>query len=190
MDESDLPQDHGPWKTLNASVVHDTPWIRVTHHDVVDPGGNDGFYSVIHFKGLAIGIVPLDEELNTWIVGQYRYPTKTYSWEIPEGGGDRKIDPLISAKRELLEETGIRADRWQKILEMDLSNSASDEAAIIYIARGLSFFEPEPEDNEELEIRKLPFSQLYTMVQNGEIRDSLTVAAVMKIQLMLSNDEL
>lgn len=190
MAEEQLPVKHGPWKTLSDTVVHDTPWIRVNHHDVIDPGGRNGEYSVIHFKALAIGVVPLDDDLNTWIVGQYRYPIKKYSWEIPEGGGDRNIDPLLSAQRELMEETGIQAQRWDRILEMDLSNSASDEEAIIYIARNLSFHEPEPEEDEELEQRKLPFSELYGMVQRGEVRDSLTVAAVLKIQLMILNNEL
>ena len=190
MEQDDFPLKHGPWTTLSDEVVHDSPWIKVSHHAVVDPGGNNGGYSVIHFKAFAIGIVPLDEEMNTWIVGQYRYPIKKYSWEIPEGGGDRTLPPLDSAKRELMEETGIKAERWDKILEMDLSNSASDEEAIIYLARDLSFFEAEPEENEELEQRKLPFPELCDMVTRGEVRDSLTVAAVLKIQLMLANNEL
>ena len=190
MEKEELPAKHGPWTTLTNTVVHDTPWIRVSQHDVIDPGGRNGGYSIIHFKALAIGIVPLDEELNTWIVGQYRYPIKAYSWEIPEGGGDRSIDPLESAKRELLEETGIKAKKWDKILEMDLSNSASDEEAIIYVARDLSFFEAQPEEDEELEQRKVHFDELYEMVLQGEVRDSLTVAAVMKIKLMLLNNEL
>ena len=190
MAQNEFPTMHGPWETLTAEVVHDTPWIRVSHHHVVDPGGNNGSYSIIHFKSLAIGIVPLDQDMNTWIVGQYRYPIKKYSWEIPEGGGDKNIDPILSAKRELLEETGIKAAKWDKVLEMDLSNSASDEEALIYIARDLTFFEAQPDENEELEQRKLPFSELYNMVVKGEVRDSLTVAAVMKIQLMILNNEL
>ena len=174
-----------PWTTLSSEEIYNSPWIGLTKHDVLNPNGNPGTYSVVHFKNLAIGILPLDEEYNTWIVGQYRYPIDQYSWEIPEGGGHRDVLPLESAKRELHEETGIRAEKWIKIQEMHLSNSASDEFCILYIARGLSFGEAEPEDDEQLELKKLPFEELYKMVVNGDVTDSLTVTAVLKTKLLM-----
>ena len=147
--------------------------------------GNPGTYSVIHFKNLAIGILPLDKDYNTWIVGQYRYPINQYSWEIPEGVGKRGVDPIDSAKRELFEETGITANKWTKIQEMYLSNSASDEFCILYIAQDLTFGAAEPEDDEQLELRKIHFDDLYKMVETGEITDSLTVCIVLKAKLMM-----
>ena len=177
--------ERGPWKTLSEKEVYSTPWIRVSHHEVIDPGGKEGIYGVIHFRNLAVGVVPLDKDLNTWIVGQYRYPLDSYSWEIPEGGGNREVPPIESARRELREEAGIVAGTWTEVLHMDLSNSASDEHAIIFVAQDLTFHTPEPDHNEELELRKLPFEELYGMVQRGEILDSLTVAAVLKVKLML-----
>ena len=170
---------------MKEEVRYETPWIRITHHDVIDPSGREGIYGTVHFKHLAIGVVPLDEDLNTWIVGQYRYPIEAYSWEIPEGGGKRDIPPVESAKRELREEAGIEADHWREILRMDLSNSASDEHAILYLAQGLTFHPPQPDHDEELEVKKLPFEELYGMVVRGEVLDSLTVAAVLKVKLML-----
>ena len=174
-----------PWKTLSSELVHESPWIGITRHDVLNPAGKPGTYSVVHFKNLAIGVLVLDEELNTWIVGQYRYPIKQYSWEIPEGGGDPNVDPLDSAKRELKEETGISAAKWTKIQEMHLSNSASDEFCVLFLARELSFGESEPEETEQLEVKKIPFEELYRMVCAGEITDSLTVTAVLKVRVML-----
>ncbi len=179
-------KQRGPWRTVKEELRYETPWIAVNHHDIIDPSGRNGIYGVVHFKNLAIGIVPLDEEGNTWIVGQHRYPVDAYSWEIPEGGGRRDIPPLDSAKRELREETGIEAQRWTEILRMDLSNSASDEHAIIYLAQDLSFHAPQPDHDEELAQRKLPFAELYGMVMRGEVLDSLTVAAVMKVRLQMS----
>jgi 8-oxo-dGTP pyrophosphatase MutT (NUDIX family) len=179
-----------PWKTLSTELVHESPWISVTKHDVLNPSGNPGTYSVVHFKNLAIGVLPLDKNLNTWLVGQFRYPINRYSWEIPEGGGKLDVDPLDSAKRELKEETGIIASKWTKIQEMHLSNSASDEFCILYLAQNLEFKESEPEDTEQLEIRKVPFEALYQMVINGEITDSLTVTAALKVKLMMIEGKL
>ena len=179
-----------PWTTLTSEQVYDSPWVALTKHAVLNPHGNPGTYSVVHFKNIAIGILPLDEDYNTWIVGQYRYPINQYSWEIPEGGGKLDVPPLDSAKRELLEETGITATRWTKVQEMHLSNSASDEFCVLYIAQGLSFGESEPEDVEELELRKLPFDELYRMVEKGEITDSLTVTIVLKAKLMMQEGKL
>jgi ADP-ribose pyrophosphatase len=179
------PERINPWKTLTSERVYDSPWIGLTKHDVLNPNGNLGTYSVVHFKNRAIGILPLDNDYNTWIVGQYRYPINQYSWEIPEGGGRWDVEPLDSAKRELQEETGISATKWTKIQEMYLSNSASDEYCTLYIAQDLCFGEAEPEDNEQLEVRKLHFDVLYKMVESGEIKDSLTVAAVLKTKLLI-----
>lgn len=179
-----------PWTTLSAELVYENPWIRLTKHDVLNPSGAMGLYTVVHFKNIAIGVIPLDEDNNTWIVGQYRFPLERYSWEIIEGGGPIAIDPIISGKRELHEEAGIVAENWTKVLEMDLSNSVTDETAIIYVAKGLSFHNAEPEDSEQLTIRKLPFNELYSMVMNGEITDSLSVAGVMKVKLMMDEGKL
>jgi ADP-ribose pyrophosphatase len=183
-------EEINPWTTLTSEKVYDSPWIGLTKHDVLNPNGNPGTYSVIHFKNRALGILALDADYNTWIVGQYRYPINQYSWEIPEGGGLWNVAPLESAQRELLEETGITATKWTKIQEMHLSNSASDEFCILYIAQELSFGEAEPEDNEQLVLRKLPFDELYQLVQTGAITDSLTVAAVLKAKLLMLEGKL
>ena len=178
-------ENTNPWKTLTSQTVYDSPWVGLTKHDVLNPSGNPGTYSVIHFKNLAIGILPLDENYNTWIVGQYRYPINQYSWEIPEGGGKLEVKPIESAKRELLEETGISASQWIKIQEMYLSNSASDEYCILYVAKTLSFGKSAPEENEQLVVKKIPFEELYKMVQSGLVKDAMTVAAVLKVKLMI-----
>ncbi len=179
--------EENPWKITSEKNVYDNPWINVTEYQVINPSGNPGIYGKVHFKNFAIGVIPLDEDMNTWLVGQYRFALGQYSWEIPEGGGVLGIDPLDSAKRELLEETGLKADRWTELQRMHLSNSVSDELCIIYLAQGLRQFEPEPEDTEQLIIKKLPFNKVYQMVCDGEITDAVTVAAVLKLQLTLNS---
>lgn len=182
-----MSTEDNPWKVLKSKEIYDNPWIKVTEHDVINPKGGKGIYGIVHFKNLAIGIVPLDDNLNTYLVGQFRFPLERYSWEIPEGGGKLGIDPLESARRELLEETGLKAGSWELIQRMDLSNSVSDEEAYIFLARNLTQHEAEPEETEELRIRKLPFEEAFRMVIEGEITDSLSVAAILKTKLILGD---
>lgn len=176
--------EENPWQVTAEKIIYNNPWIGLTEYQVINPAGNPGIYGKVRFKNFAIGVVPLDSEMNTYIVGQYRFALGQYSWEIPEGGGAFDVDPIESAKRELLEETGLKASRWTEIQRMHLSNSVTDELSIIYLAQDLQQFEPEPEDTEQLIIKKLPFDQVYRMVYSGEITDSVTVAAVLKIRLM------
>lgn len=174
-----------PWKILKSDQVYKNSWIELTEHQVINPKGGQGIYGEVHFKNIAIGIVVLDSNYNTWLVGQYRFPLKAYSWEIPEGGGPLNVDPLLSAKRELQEETGIQASRFTEIQKMHLSNSVSDEFAIIYLAQDLEMGESSPEETEELEIRKIPFEEAYQMVINGEITDSMSVAGILKTKILI-----
>jgi len=177
--------EENPWKITSEKVVYDNPWINLTEYQVINPSGNPGIYGKVHYKNIAIGVLPLDNELNTYLVGQFRFALGQYSWEMPEGGGIIGVDPIASAKRELLEETGLKAQNWTEIQRLHLSNSVSDELSIIYLARGLEQFEAEPEDTEQLIIHKLPFNEVYQMVCRGEITDAMTVAAVLKVQLLL-----
>ena len=138
--------------------------------------------NLVEFRHVAV--VPLDQQLNTWLVGQYRYTLDDYSWEIPEGGCPLGTDPLDTAKRELIEETGIRAQQWEKILDFHTSNSVTDEAGIAYLATGLTFGEAEPEDTEELMIKQLPLAEAIEWVWNGKITDALSIMALQKVALM------
>lgn len=183
--------EENPWQVTSEKKIYENPWIALTEYQVINPSGNPGVYGKVHFKNLAIGIIPLDDEMNTYMVGQYRFATDCYSWEVPEGGGPlEETNPLDSAKRELLEEAGLKAETWSELLRMHLSNSVSDELCIIYLARGLKQFEPEPEDTEKLSVRKVPFTEIYSKVSNGEISDAITIAAVMKVQLMIAEGKI
>ncbi|RYD80673.1 MAG: NUDIX hydrolase [Sphingobacteriales bacterium] len=181
-------EEINPWQTLGSEVKYDNNWIRLTEHQVINPSGGKGIYGEVHFKNLAIGILPLDEDYNTWLVGQYRYPLKAYSWEIPEGGGPLGDNPIDSARRELLEETGMSAENWTEIQRMHLSNSVSDELSIIYLATALKQGTAMPEETEQLIVRKIPFENAYQMVLNGEITDSMSVAAILKVKIMLGEN--
>lgn len=179
-------EEENPFKRIASKAIYENSWIKVREDQVLNPGGKQGIYGVVEFKKVAIAILPLDENNNTWIVGQYRYPHDTYEWEIPEGGSELGEDPLETAKRELLEEVGITAGSYEKILEMQLSNSTTNETSISYIARNLSFSESQPEETEVLKVKKIPFEALKQMVINNEIKDSLTIATVLKASLIIN----
>src|ERR1700748_1458352 len=101
-----------PWTIRCEKPVYDNKWISVTEYDVLNPSGGKGIYGTVRFKNIAIGILPIDEEGYTWLVGQWRVPLEMYSWETPEGGGDPALPPIESARRELKEETGLVAGEW------------------------------------------------------------------------------
>jgi 8-oxo-dGTP pyrophosphatase MutT (NUDIX family) len=169
-----------PWTTHSSRCVYENPWIRVEEREVTNPSGNPGIYGVVGFKNRAVGVVPVDEAGNTWLVGQYRYTLDEYSWEIPEGGCPAGESPLEAARRELLEETGLVAAEYRLLLDdIALSNSVSDERATIYVATGLSQGEPCPEETEQLELRRVPLAEAVAMVRRGEITDSISVIALL-----------
>jgi 8-oxo-dGTP pyrophosphatase MutT (NUDIX family) len=182
-----MNEQDNPWKILGEKKIYENPWIQLTEFDVINPSGGKGIYGKVHFNGIATGALPLDEDLNTYLVGQYRFTVDQYSWEIPEGGGAFGVDPVESAKRELLEETGLVAEEWSPLVEMHLSNSVTDEYAIIYLARKLSQHTASPEETEQLQVKKIPFEEAYQMVERGEIMDSMSVAAILKVKLMLTD---
>jgi 8-oxo-dGTP pyrophosphatase MutT (NUDIX family) len=175
--------ESNPWKTMNTRVVYDNPWIRVREDEVMQPDGQPGIYGVVHFKNKAIGILPIDSQGNISLVGQFRYPLNSYSWEIPEGGCPEFEDPLQAAQRELLEETGLKAANWEEFGRAHLSNSASDEEAIFYLAKDLEQGTATPEGTEQLIYRTVPFTEAVGMVLRGEITDAISIIAIMHYAL-------
>ena len=182
--------EQNPWKILNEEVVYDNPWIKVIHHNVINPSGNEGVYGQVHFKNKAIGVVAVDEDGYTFLVGQYRFPTKSYSWEIPEGGCPYKEEPLTAAKRELEEETGLVAEHWQLLSNAHLSNSVSDEYGYIFLATGLTQQHAMPEETEQLLVKKIALKEVFKMVEDGMITDSLSVIGLQKVELLLVKGDL
>lgn len=175
------------WRRTSRREAYRNPWISVDHDEVVTPGGTPGIYGVVRFANLAIGIVTLDGAGRTTLVGQWRYTLDRYSWEIPEGGGPKDEGPLAAAQRELKEETGMEATTWTKLVELDLSNSVTDETGVVYLAEGLTLGTASPEDTEDLASRTLPLSEAVQMVLTGEIRDSLSVIGLLAAERLLAS---
>lgn len=175
----------GGWVEKTRTTVYENPWIQVSHSEVLTPAGTEGVYGTVHFKNVAVGVIPIDAQGYTWLVRQSRFPLQCYSVEIPEGGSPEGESTLATAKRELLEEVGLEAQRWQVIQRMHLSNSVSDEVAVIYVAHGISNTgSTSLEDSEDITSERVPLEQAIERVLNGEITDSLSVAGLLKVALM------
>lgn len=174
-----------PWKKLETEQIYDNDWITLSEHQVLNAANQEGIYGEVHFKNLAIGILPLTADGYTYLVGQYRFPLDAYSWEIPMGGGPLDCSPLLSAQRELKEETGLLAQDWKQIATIHTSNSVCDEVGYIYIAQGLRQDTPDPDETEVLEVKKLPFEQALEMALKGEITDAISLTAIFKTKIML-----
>lgn len=177
--------NNNPWTTLTTREVYSNKWIQVTEHDVLNPAGGKGIYGKVHFKNKAIGIIPVDEHGNTWLVGQYRYTLNEYSWEIPEGGGAMDTEPLEAAKRELKEETGLTANKWTLLMRIHTSNSVTDEEGFVFLAEDLTQGEDDREETEaDLVVKKLSLQEAVSMVMDGKITDSISVAGLLKVARM------
>lgn len=172
-----------PWQTLATKTVYDNPWIQLQHHDVLNPAGKPGIYGKVCFKSQAVGIIPVDDDGNTWLVGQHRYTLDAWSWEIPMGGSPLGEDPEATALRELEEETGLHASRMRQILHLHTSNSITDEAGYVFLAQGLSTTEQALEDTEDIELMKLPLIEAIAMAQDGRLTDAISIAGLLYLAL-------
>lgn len=185
-----MDETRGPWRVHGKRIAYDNPWMQVIEHDATRPDGKPANYAVMCPKHVAIAVLPIHADGSIEMVGQHRFATDRYEWEIPEGGGAVGGDPLEDAKRELKEETGLTAANWQRIMEVDLSNSITNEPAIGFLAWGLTEGEAEPEGTEVIAPRRLPFVEAVQRAADGEFRDMLTVAMLMQAHYMAASGRL
>lgn len=169
-----------PWKTLSGKLVYENEWIRLDEYQVINPSGGEGIYGKVSFKGRAVGIIPIDNEMNTWLVGQYRYTLDEYSWEIPMGAVPLEETYEQGALRELKEETGLVANELEFLCKIHTSNSVTDEEGMVYLAKGLVQAETAFDDTEDITVKKIPFVEALEWVLDGRITDSLSVSGILK----------
>ncbi len=179
-----MSEHENPWTTLSGKLIYENQWIRLDEYDVINPTGGQGIYGKVSFKNLAVGVLPIDEEMNTWLVGQTRYTLGEYSWEIPMGAVPTPEGYEQGALRELKEETGLIANKLEFLCKIHTSNSVTDEVGMSYLATELTQGETEFDDTEDIKVWKLPFRDALDMVMNGKITDSLSVACILKYARM------
>ena len=175
------------WRIKSAREVYSNRWITVREYQTVAPTGADALYGLVHMHNLALGVLPIDEQGQTILIGQQRFPFGRYSWELPEGGGSPLQTPLDGAQRELSEEAGLKAERWLELVgDMHMSNSVTDERAYAFIAWGLSADDTHARDSsEELSVRRVSFAEALKMADSGAITDAFTRVMLYKADHLL-----
>jgi 8-oxo-dGTP pyrophosphatase MutT (NUDIX family) len=175
---------NGPWLRRSRRVGYENAWVTVWHDEVVRPDGRPGIYGLVHFANLAVGAVVLDDDDRVLLVGQHRYTLDAMSWEIPEGGVPAGEEAQAGAERELREETGVVAADWRELARLHLSNSVSDELAILFSARAVTHGDADPDGTEQLEIRWVPFEEALAMTLDGRITDAMSVCGIERVALL------
>lgn len=178
------------WRSLGESVLVETPWMRVTRHPAVAPTGADADYVVMRPRNVGTGVLPLHDDGTVDLVGQHRFTLMRYSWEMPEGGAPEGEDPFDAVQRELAEEAGLKAAHWRAALDMDLSNSITDERVMTWVAWGLTPAPTDPDPTEVIVSARVPFRDLLAEIERGAVRDAMTVATAYKAYHMAREGDL
>jgi ADP-ribose pyrophosphatase len=169
------------WKTLSTREVYRNRWLRVREDVAEMPNGRTTIYGVIEFGG-AVGVLPFVDDEHVVMVRQYRYVQReNHRWEMPTGGVLEGESLEEAAQRELMEEVGYRAGRVTLISSFLTSKSVCDETAHLYVGRDLTPAGAPGDETEFLEVAVLPFDDVLRMVIESEIRDAMTVIAVLHV---------
>jgi ADP-ribose pyrophosphatase len=170
------PQSELP-KILNSQKVFEGRVFKVTV-DTVSEGELTYQREVVHHPGSAV-IVPIFDDGTVALVRQYRHPTVRYLLEVPAGTLAHGERPEIGAARELKEELGVVAARLEKLSEFFVSPGFCEEKMWVYLATELSEGEQALEDDENLEVVRLPIADALEMITSGEIQDAKTIIGLM-----------
>jgi ADP-ribose diphosphatase len=160
--------------------VYENRWIRVREDQVELPDGRTTLYGVVECAG-CVGVLPFLDEGTVVLVGQYRYVAGDFYWEMPTGAMKAGESEEAAVQRELAEEAGYEADRLVKLCAYHTSKSVVDETANIYLAEGLRPVSRPADPTEFIEVRAFPFDEVVRMVERDEIKDSMTIVAVLHV---------
>jgi 8-oxo-dGTP pyrophosphatase MutT (NUDIX family) len=173
-----------PWKTTASRTVYRNNWITVREDEVIRPDGNPGIYGVVFIRP-SVGVLAINERDEVVLVGQWRYSVNRYSWELPRGGSypGEESDMLEVARRELVEETGVKAAQWEFLGTVDNGNGVAEDIQSLYLATDLTYTEMSLDPEEDITVKWKPFDEVVDMALNGGITEVCSVAAILKVAL-------
>ena len=179
-----------PWQCLHTEIGFDNSYYSARRDTVRHRSGREHPYVSVRTKFRGVGVLPIDAEGCTTIIGQFRYVLDRFTWETVRGGIPLEISALDGAKQELAEETGLRADHWLHLFDLNASPGLTDEICPCFVAWGLHAGEVRPEQHETITQRRLPFAEAVAMALAGEIADASSVALILGVQARLARGEL
>ena len=168
-------------KTIKSERLYHGRIIDLIIEDVEDSAGNIRKREIVSHPGGSV-VVPMVDNSDVILVRQYRYPHKKFILEVPAGKLEPNEDPLDAAKRELQEETGFTADRYEKLTTMYTTPGFCNEVLHIYLATGLkksALGQTLDEGEQSLTVEYIPLSTVVEMIARGEIGDSKTIAGIL-----------
>jgi 8-oxo-dGTP pyrophosphatase MutT (NUDIX family) len=173
-----------PWKTVSSREIYKNKWMHLREDITEMPGGRQTIYGVCTF-GQCVGVLPFVDKDSVILVRQYRYVQReNQRWEMPTGGIKPGETPEQAAQRELSEEAGYQANHLEPINIYYTSKSVCDETAYLFLGYDLKQYQLPPDDTEFFEVATFPFDEVLRMVQASEIRDGMTVIAVLQAALV------
>lgn len=171
----------GNWTVKNSRKVYQNPWIKVVEDQVIRPDGNDGIFGVVEMKS-GTSILPIDKEGNVFLIKEYHYAVENDNLEVISGGMDNNEKPLDTAKRELLEETGIKANKWIELGHLDPFTTAIKSKDYMFIAKDLEYLKNSLEGTEEIEAVKVSYQEALKMVKENKITHAASVVLILRAE--------
>ena len=181
--------DEFKWKKVDSQEIHKNPWYRIMQDNVIMPSGQLGKYTYIkRSAGVIIGAVTKDQKI--FLVGQYRYPIKKFTWELPMGTLEAGEDDIeMAAKRELREEVGVEAENWQQVGQFHYCSGLSEQKGYVFLARKIQLKQAQPDFTEFLTMKKVSLAEFEAMIVKGEVTDSPSITAFYLLKSFLEKNE-
>lgn len=178
-----MEKKNGPWTIKGSEQKFKNEFFEVTEDKVINPDGSDGTYATVLMKR-GVAILPMDEEGNVYLTRQFRYAYEAKSLETPCGGIDGEEGTLEAAKREVKEELGIKAEEWTQLGAYEMDTSIVKAISYLFIAKKLTFTEPEREASENIKTVKMSLAEAVEKVLSGEIVHAMSAVLILKAHFL------
>ncbi len=179
----ELPSGKNPFTTLTHELMHSRLYVNF-YRDTVQVNGIEKDYSYTDVAS-GVAMVALNDKGEVALVGQWRYPVKMFTWELPAGTREEGEDPLVTGKRELMEEAGASATEWTPLGKYLIECSKSTQESYVFLAQGLTVGENAPDVDENLDVMWVPFEEALKLVDEGKVHDALSVIGLLRAQRFL-----